>query len=119
MRALATAAALAAMAGVAHADDVLHPGTPAVDPPTLTAVGVVLPITGDDDFNATVTVRYRATGSSDWRDAMPLQHVHTEEVVGLTVAPQFAGSIFDLAPGESYDVELHATDPDGAVDQTF
>ena len=119
MRAFAIAAALAATAGVAHADDVLHPGTPSLDPPTLTALGVVLPITGDDDFNATVTVRYRVTGTTDWHDAMPLQHVHAEAVTGETVTPQFAGSILGLAPATSYDVELHAVDADGAVDQTL
>jgi hypothetical protein len=102
-----------------RADDVLHPGTPALDPPTLVALGVVLPITGDDNFTATVSMRYRVTGTTAWHDAMPLQHVHAEAVVGLTVAPQFAGSIFDLAPGTSYDIELHAVDTDGAVDQTL
>jgi len=107
------------LAGSAGADDVLQPGTPALDPPTLVALGVVLPITGDDNFNATVTVRYRVTGTTGWRDALPLQHVHVELVQGLSVTPQFAGSIFDLAPGTSYDIELHAVDPDGSVDQTL
>ena len=36
----------------AWADDVLHPGTPVLDPPTLVALGVALPITGDDNFTA-------------------------------------------------------------------
>ncbi|HJQ82848.1 MAG TPA: hypothetical protein VKA21_02140 [Candidatus Binatia bacterium] len=31
---------------------------------------------------------------------------------------RFAGSIFDLQPATTYEVELHATDPDGPVDQT-
>jgi hypothetical protein len=108
-----------ALGGVARADDVLHPGTPALDPPTITALGVWLPITGDDNFTATVAVRYRATGTTAWHDAVPLQHVHVEAVTGFTVTPGFGGSIFDLAPGTSYDLELHATDPDGGVDQTL
>ncbi len=110
---------LVAMASTAFADDVLHPGTPALDPPTITALGIALPITGDDNFTATVAVRYRVSGTQTWHDALPLQHVHSELVMGFTVTPSFAGSIFDLTPDTDYDVELHATDPDGSVDQTF
>ncbi len=108
-----------ALATQAWADDVLHPGTPALDPPTLAALGVYLPITGDDNFTATVTMRYRVMGTTAWRDALPLQHVHAEAVTGLTVTPQFAGSIFDLQPDTSYDIELHAVDAHGAVDTTL
>ena len=107
-------------ANVAHADDVLHVGTPVLDPPTLVALGIELPlITGDDNFTATVGVRYRVTGTTAWRDAMPLQHAHVEAVTGLTVSPQFAGSIIDLVPNTAYDIELHAVDADGAVDTTM
>src|SRR4051812_13163893 len=105
------AAALICIASTAYADDVLHVGTPAIDPPTLLNIGVTLPITGDDNFNATVSVRYKS-GTSSWRDAMPLVHVHTEVVQGFTTSPQFSGSIFDLAPDTDYTIELHATDPD-------
>ena len=115
MRALILVAALSA---TAYADDVLHPGTPETDPPTITALGVALPITGDDNFTAQVAVRYRVTGTTTWHDALPLARVHAEVVTGLTVGPGFAGSIFDLAPDTSYDIELHATDADGSVDQT-
>ena len=101
------------------ADDVLHPGTLNLDPPTLVALGVQLLVTGDDDFNAQVTVRYRPSGTTAWRTGLPLFRVHPAEVTGRSVPPQFAGSIFDLAPGTTYDVELHATDPDGPVDQTL
>src|SRR5262245_17407387 len=110
------ALAITALAGAARADDVLHPGMPALDPPTITALGVQLPITGDDNFNASVAVRYRRAGATAWRDAMPLTHVHAEAVTGLGVPPQFAGSIFDLMPDTTYDIELHAVDPDGNVD---
>src|SRR5690349_3241987 len=112
-------AVLCLSAAAAAADPVLQPGTPVLDPPTLTALGISLPIIGDDNFNATVAVRYRVTGTTDWHDALPLQHVHAEVVTGLTVTPQFAGSIFDLEPDTSYDIELHATDADGSVDMTI
>src|SRR6266850_3941005 len=100
------------------ADNLLHPGALVVDRPTLTALGVQLRITGDDNFNASVTVRFRISGAAAWRTGLPLFRVHPETVVGWTVSPQFAGSIFDLRPATSYDIELHATDPDG-LDQVF
>ena len=116
---LLVAGLLVASTARARADDVLHVGVPVLDPPTLVALGVSLPITGDDNFNATVTLRYRVAGTTTWSDAMPLVHVHAEVVTGLTVTPQFAGSVFDLRPATSYELELHATDPDGAIDTTL
>jgi hypothetical protein len=103
----------------ALADNVVHPGAPTLDRPTLTSLGVQLPITGDDNFNASVTVRYRKTGAGNWRQALPLFRVHPENTALWTVATQFAGSVFDLRPNMSYDIELHLTDPDGPVDQIF
>jgi Malectin domain/Chondroitinase B len=103
----------------ALADNVVHPGTPTLDRPTLTTLGVQLPITGDDNFNASVTVRYRKTGTGNWRQALPLFRVHPENTALWTVPTQFAGSVFDLRPNMSYDIELHLTDPDGPVDQIF
>jgi hypothetical protein len=89
-----------------------------VDRPTLTALGVQLRITGDDNFNASVTVRFRISGAAAWRTGLPLFRVHPETVAVWTASPQFAGSLFDLKPATSYDIELHATDPDG-VDQVL
>ncbi len=100
-------------------DDVLHPGAVSIDRPTLVTLGVQLLIGGDDNHDARVAVRYRRTGSPTWRDAMDLFRVRPESVTGRTVPEQFAGSIFELVPGASYDIELHATDPDGPVDQTI
>jgi hypothetical protein len=101
------------------ADNIVKPGSPVIDRPTITTLGVQLPITGDDNFNASVTVSYRAAGTPTWFTALPLFRVHPETVVGWTIQPQFAGSIFDLQPGTSYTIQLHVTDPDGPVDQTF
>ncbi len=106
-------------AGLALADNVVHPGVPVFDRPTLTTLGVQLPITGDDNLNASVTVRYRKTGANTWRQALPLFRVHPENTTSWTVAPQFAGSVFDLRPNTSYDIELHVIDPDGPVDKIF
>ena len=99
-------------------DNVLHIGTLSVDPPTLVTLGVQQLISGDDNHNATIGVRYRATGSGTWHTALPLFRVRPENSARV-VPEQFAGSIFDLAPATSYDIELHAVDPDGPVDQTL
>ena len=106
-------------AGLALADNIIHPTSPVFDRPTLTTLGVQLPITGDDNLNASVTVRYRKTGANTWRQALPLFRVHPENTTSWTVAPQFAGSVFDLRPNTSYDIELHVVDPDGPVDKIF
>jgi len=100
-------------------DPVLHPGMVRLDRPTLMTLGVQLFVTGDRNYNAAVAVRYRPTGSLTWRDALSLFRVRPESVSGRLVQEQFAGSVFDLHPATSYDIELHATDPDGPVDQTF
>ena len=108
-----------ALARSAAADDVLHVGAANLDRPTLITLGVQLLVTGDDDHDAQVAVRYRAAGDPGWRDAMPLARVHPEDVVGRVVPQQFAGSIFNLAPDTAYEIELRATDTDGPVDQTL
>ncbi len=103
----------------ARGDDVLHPGAVNLDRPTLVTLGVQLLIAGDDNHDARVGIRYRPLGATDWKTAMNLFRVHPESVVGRTVPEQFAGSVFDLEPATTYEVELHATDPDGPVDQTL
>jgi hypothetical protein len=115
----AIGAALALCSGTALAEDVLTVGEATLDPPTIVALGIRLGVTGDDNYNAVVTVRYREGGTSAWRDGFPLFRVRPEDSPGFGIAPQFAGSIVDLRPGTAYDVELHAADPDGAVDQTI
>jgi hypothetical protein len=100
------------------ADNVLHPATPVLDRPTLTTLGVQLPLSGDDNFDSVVSVRYRVAGTNAWSTGLPLFRVHPETVANYTVAPQFGGSIFDLRPATTYEIELHAVDPDG-TDQTF
>jgi hypothetical protein len=110
--------ALLVAARLAHADDVLHVGSANVDPPTLGSLGVQLLVSGDDDHDAQVGVRYRPLGSGTWKMAMDLFRVRAESVGGRVVPEQFAGSIFDLQPAATYEVELHALDNDGPVDET-
>ncbi|HEV8320254.1 MAG TPA: chondroitinase-B domain-containing protein [Myxococcota bacterium] len=103
----------------ARADDILRVAEVRLDPPTLHALGVQVLITDDDDRDGGVTVRYRAAGTTSWRDGPPLFRVWPETVTFMTVPEQLAGSIFDLAPGTTYEIELHAVDADGPVDETM
>jgi hypothetical protein len=98
-------------------------GTATLDPPTQTVLGVQLPITGTLTSAARVTVRYRRSGATDWRTGLPLHRVRPETVhrpanSGPDPIPQFAGSVFDLAPATSYQLELHVADPGTGTDET-
>jgi len=112
LRALASALAALLLPAPAAAGDPAEMGQARLDRPTLTALGVQWLLSGDDDFDAEVKVRWRPAGGA-WRDGPPLFRVHPESVVGRTVPAQFAGSIFDLHPGKTYEIELSAHDPDG------
>ena len=109
--------ALATWAGQVQAGDNLAVLMTQVDPPTLIHLGVQVQISDDDDRDATISVRWREAGGA-WRDGLPLVRVRHELVTGLTVAPQFAGSVFGLRPGTAHEIELHAVDPDG-LDETW
>ena len=113
---LAVGLAVSFAAPDVRAADDLVVGQASLDPPTIVALGVQLLVSGDDDHDASVTVRYRRAGDAAWRDGFPLHRVRPDVVVGLSVPDQFAGSLFDLAPATTYEIELHAVDPDGAVD---
>lgn len=62
---------------------------------------------------ATVTVEYKETSSGTWLQAHPLLRIDPNALeVGAPVDPvdAFAGSIFNLTPGTSYDVLLTLTE---------
>src|SRR5215475_1701866 len=94
-----------------------QPGPVIVEPPTTGALGVEWRIQGDDNRNASVALAWRRTGETAWRDGLPLLRLQGEAVQqGASfhyVAPNmFAGSVFGLDPGVSYDIRLRLTDPD-------
>lgn len=102
--------------GRAYAQNAIVTGDIALDPATYCCLGVSLPIvSGDDDYDATVSVSYRRPGGA-WRSAMPLMRVRPATVpfeFGSSIDEQFAGSIFDLNPGTTYEIRLDVADPDG------
>ncbi|HSQ67832.1 MAG TPA: chondroitinase-B domain-containing protein [Polyangiaceae bacterium] len=105
--------ALVLIASRAHAGNALTVSDPTLDPPTIVTLGVQMLITGDDNFDATVTVRYKRSSDTTFKTGMPLFRVHPEQLQSNVPPAQFAGSLFDLQPNTSYDIELHAIDPDG------
>ena len=61
-----------------------------VDRRTLVTLGLRLLVSGDDNGNARVGVRYRPVGAPARSDAMDLFRVDPASVVGRTVPAQFA-----------------------------
>jgi hypothetical protein len=69
------------------------------------AGGVVVTIVGDDNFNASVSVEWRPTGGT-------FRLGHAAPRIDPT---HFAGSLFWLSPGTSYEARLTLSDPDGVT----
>ncbi len=84
-----------------------------VDRPTIHTLGVQVLTSDDDNLNATMTVRYRKKGESAYLPAPSLFRVLPDTVPMHTLPKQHAGSIFDLSPGTTYEIEIHIKDPDG------
>jgi hypothetical protein len=79
-------------------------------------IGLTIPLSPSLPAQTTAAVRYRPTGEADWRIAHPLLRIHPEwNTGGAPVEPvdAFAGTIFDLAPGTSHDVEVTLSPPTG------
>ena len=70
------------------------------------SIGVEWDVTGDEDHDAVVNVRYRAQGAS-WSDAMPLFRV---DFAGNNM---LAGSVLFLDGSTDYELDLEMVDPDG------
>ncbi len=95
----------------ARASDLLEVLQVQLDRPTLHALGVQVLIAGDDDRDARIEVRFRQAGAAMWKEGLSLLRVWPE-TVWIEVPEQFAGSVFDLLPGTTYELELRAEDPD-------
>lgn len=75
-------------------------------------IGLYLPTTRAVAAGS-VAVRYRVSPAGAWQTAHPLLRISTtgnESGGPTTIVDAFAGSIFDLAPGTTYDVELTHTE---------
>jgi hypothetical protein len=79
-------------------------------------IGMYLPLAGIAATDASATVRYRAATETDWRVGHPLVRIVPGwNDSGAPVPPvdALAGTIFDLEPGTSYEIEVAVTTPSG------
>ena len=88
--------------------------------PTTQSISIEWAIAGDSNNNGVVTVRYRPAGTTTWKAGLALFRIPA----GSNNTGSFgsgngqwsnkhSGSLFDLDPGTSYEIELTLTDPDG------
>lgn len=92
------------------------------EPPTLTCLGFEWYIRGDDNRNASVSVRYREKGEPLWNEGMPLLRIGNEKAGtpewNFVTPNLFAGSIIDLKHGTAYECRFELSDPDGTEGET-
>ena len=102
-------------------DDTVIPQEFYIERPTLENAGFEWYVSGDENHNATVRVRFREVGSQAWRKSIPLLRIQREKIWGheqrdVYVTPNmFAGSIFGLKPATTYECEFTMVDPDGLI----
>jgi MYXO-CTERM domain-containing protein len=119
---LAIATALVASLGSARvtAQTPTTPGAITTPYPTTQSISIEWAITGDSNNNGVVTVRYRPAGTTTWKAGMAMFRIPA----GSNDTGSFgsgngqwsnkhSGSLFDLDPGTTYEIELTLTDPDG------
>ena len=95
-----------------------------IEPPTLLCAGFQWTVSGDENRNAKVNVRFRRRGEQTWREGLPLLRIGGEKIYGheqrwvYTTDNMFAGSIFNLEAGSLYECDFTLTDPDGIDGQS-
>ncbi|MDF1780563.1 MAG: fibronectin type III domain-containing protein [Alcanivoracaceae bacterium] len=88
------------------------PGTATSPYPTIKHLSIEWPISGDNDEDGVVSVRYRQKGSSAWKKGMDLFRVPAGSNEGFSWKNKHSGSLFNLAANTEYDIELTLDDPD-------
>lgn len=95
-----------------------------VEPATFHNAGFEWKIEGDDNRDATVEVSYRMDGTENWSQAQPLLRIGDEKVwrakefLEYWTPRMFAGSIFGLEAGKTYECRFEMSDPDGVSGPT-
>jgi cysteine-rich repeat protein len=97
----------------ARAADATVAGAVTTPWPTFENLSVEWAITGDDDLDGVVTVRYRKQGAADWRTGLPLRRIPAGTAEGFSWSNKHSGSVFELEPGATWELELTLADPDG------
>lgn len=109
--------ALLGFATAARAGDDVVPGAIRADA-TFAHIGVVWSIIGDDDLDSTMVLEFRRQGEVQWRAGAPAMRAHPTLVVDGSQLGfnTWAASALFLLPGQSYELRLTLTDPDGGSD---
>jgi hypothetical protein len=102
-----------ALSNVACAQNATTAGSVSAPFPTFENLSLEWQISGDANENGAVSVRFRVTGSTTWRDAMPLRRVPAGSNGARTWTNRHSGSLFGLQPATSYEIELRLNDVDG------
>ncbi len=89
------------------------PGTISAPNPTLNNISIEWEISGDTNNNGIVSVRYRKLGDTAWNQGMPLRRVPSGASQFRVMKNKHSGSILDLQPDTTYEIELSLFDPDG------
>lgn len=106
------------------AENRIIPGEFRIEPSTLLCAGFEWAVTGDDNRNARVEVKFREKGAKKWHAALPLMRQNGERTwyerveLDFTAPNLFAGSIFNLMPGTTYECHFSLADPDGVTGPT-
>ncbi|MGQ0828012.1 MAG: T9SS type A sorting domain-containing protein [Bacteroidota bacterium] len=77
-------------------------------------IGLHLPVNRTLSMDSKVMIRYKKSSDVVWQTGHPLLRIHPEWCdTGAPTTPvdAFAGSIFDLIPGTTYNVELTLVEP--------
>jgi hypothetical protein len=69
-----------------------------LDRPTVQTLGVQVLISGDEDRDARISVRYGVEGSAEWREGPPLFRV-LPKTTAVSAPEQFAGASSISSPG--------------------
>ena len=78
--------------------------------PSFNTLGFQISFSGDDNKNGSTSIKYRESGGS-WHEGHPCVRVWYSDKY------EWAGRIFHLKPGASYEVEVTFDDPDGVTGQ--
>jgi hypothetical protein len=83
--------------------------------PTLKHLSINWLISGDNDEDGAVSVRYRQTGTASWKAGMNLFRVPAGSNEGFSWPNKHSGSLFSLTPNTEYEIELTLDDPDNSA----
>ena len=87
---------------------------------TFEHLSIFYAISGDDNRNSNLVLRYREEGAVDFKEGARTMRGYPDlEIDGNLLNSNFhAGSIMFLQPGTTYEVEMSITDPDGGSFQS-